>query len=56
MFTGNKEERETEKETWKWGPVRGETEDCGLPGRQGKDMFPRRGGAISCVSAAGVQS
>lgn len=51
MFTGNKEERGTEKETWKWGPVRGETEDCGYQEGRGRTCFPEEG-AISCVSAA----
>lgn len=50
MFTGNKEEREPEKETWKEGPGRGETEDCGYQEGRGRACFPEEG-AIGCVSA-----
>lgn len=51
VFTGNKEEREPEKEMWKEGPVRGETEDCGYQERRGKKCFPEEW-VTSCVSAA----
>lgn len=51
MFTGNKEEREPEKEMWKEGPIRGETEDCGYQEHRGKKCFPGEW-VTSCVSAA----